>query len=187
VRVVLEPFTLVGATTEPEALAEPLRARFRLQERLQFYGEAEIAAVVERAAPRLGTGASPEACAEIARRARGTPREALRLLERSRDVMQTSAGTVLEASHVIDASTRIGVDEEGLRAEERQILELLIACGRPMGIEALAATLRLAPRTLRLVHEPYLVARGYLVRGQRGREATRKARLRFGSAGAMAS
>jgi Holliday junction DNA helicase RuvB len=185
VRVVLAPFTLVGATTEPEALAEPFRARFRLQERLQFYGEAEIAAVVERAAPQLGAGASPEACAEIARRARGIPREALRLLERARDVMQVAAGAAIVPEHVLDAAARLGIDAEGLSLEERRIAQVLVERGRPMGIEAIAATLRLPSRTVRQVFEPYLVARGYLVRSSRGREATLKARGRFGGGGAI--
>jgi Holliday junction DNA helicase RuvB len=180
VRIVLPPFTLVGATTALAALAEPFRARFKLEERLEYYGEAEIQAVVERAAPRLRALVSAEACAAIARRARGTPREALRLLERARDLAQAAAKAQeqasVEARHVTEASERLGIDSEGLRAEERRILEVLIARGRPMGIESIAATLRLDPHAVRFIHEPYLVGRGYVARSCRGREATAKAR-----------
>jgi Holliday junction DNA helicase RuvB len=183
IRIVLPPFTLVGATTALAALAEPFRARFKIEERLEFYSEAEIRAVVERAAPRLRALVSPEACAALARRARGTPREALRLLERARDLAQASArareNASVEARHVVDASERLGIDSEGLRAEERRIMEVLIARGRPMGIDSIAATLRLDPHAVRLVHEPYLVAQGYVVRSFRGREATAKARERL--------
>ena len=198
VRILLPPFTLVGVTTVPAALQESFRARFKLEERLEFYGEAEIAAVVERAAPRLGDSVSAEACKAIARRARGTPREALRLLERARDLAQASARTpeggaeageraTVEARHVEEAAERLGIDSEGMRIEERRILEVLIARGRPMGIESIAATLRLDPLTVRLVHEPFLVGQGYVVRGFRGREATPKARLRFTRPDALAS
>src|SRR5437867_9419427 len=148
-----------------------------------FVGEAEIRAVVERAAPRLSALVNAEACAAIARRARGTPREALRLLERARDLAQASARAPekasVEARHVEDAAERLGIDSEGLRVEERRILEVLLARGRPMGIESIAATLRLDPLAVRLVHEPYLVGQGYVARSFRGREATAKARLRF--------
>jgi len=190
-RIVLLPFTLVGATTALAALAEPFRARFKLEERLEFYGEAEIRAVVERAAPRLSALVNAEACVAIARRARGTPREALRLLERARDLAQASARAPekasVEARHVEDAAERLGIDSEGLRVEEQRILEVLLARGRPMGIESIAATLRLDPLAVRLVHEPYLVGQGYVARGFHGREATAKARLRFASNRAAAT
>jgi Holliday junction DNA helicase RuvB len=105
----------------------------------------------------------------------------VRLLERARDLAQAAGAACLEAEHVDAAAERSGIDAEGLRSEERRILELLLARGRPLGIETLAAALRLDARTIRRVHEPYLLERGYLERGLRGRRATREARRRFGS------
>jgi Holliday junction DNA helicase RuvB len=180
IRIVLECFTLVGATTQLCALSEPFRSRFKLQERLEFYSEDELAEVIQRAAPRLGTAVSPEAAGAVARRARGIPREALRLLERVRDVAQSSPGGEIDVRHVDEVGERLGIDKNGLGPDDREILQVLISQGRPMGIEAISATLRMDPNTVKLVHEPYLVERGYIVRGARGREATSKARFHYG-------
>jgi Holliday junction DNA helicase RuvB len=181
VRIELEPFTLVGATTRPGALSEPFRARFKLQERLDRYSEETLAAVAAQAAPRLGRTLSPEAAVAIARRARRVPREALRLLERARDVAQDARSEEIAAAHVEEAAARLGIDERGLWSEERQILAVLTAHRRPMGIDAIAATAGLDPETVKSIHEPHLIEHGYLRRGLRGREATMKALRHYGN------
>jgi Holliday junction DNA helicase RuvB len=178
-RVDLEPFTLAGATMEPGRLPEPFRARFTLRERLDPYPEADLARLAARAAPSLGLEASADACAAVARRARGTPREALRLLARARDEAQAAGAGAIEASHVEDAAARLGIDADGLGEEERRILAALIARGRGIGLGALAATLGMDRATLSNIHEPYLLAQGYVVRTARGREATAEARFRM--------
>jgi Holliday junction DNA helicase RuvB len=181
IRLLLERFTLVGATTRLGSLSEPFRARFKLEERLELYGEEDLAEVVLRAGPRFGVSVTLEAAQAMARRGRGTPREALRLLERARDAAQAkgSAGSTIELEDVEEAAERLGIDGEGLRAQDRKILELLCAGDRPMGLQAIASTLGMDPLTLELVCEPHLLSKGYLARGPRGREATAKARSAF--------
>jgi Holliday junction DNA helicase RuvB len=179
VRIVLAPFTLIGATTELGALAEPFRARFKLQETVEFYGQEDLACLVERAAPRLDVSVSPPAAAGIARRARRTPREALRLLERARDVATVAGRMAVEARDVEEAAGRLGIDADGLGPDDRRILALLLSSARPLGLEAMAAALRMDRLTLKLVHEPYLVEQGYVHRGPRGREAGARARARL--------
>jgi Holliday junction DNA helicase RuvB len=185
IRLLLEPFTLVGATTRLGSLSGPFRARFKLEERLEPYGEEDLAEVVLRAGPRSGVVVTFEAAQAVARRGRGTPREALRLLERARDAAQAklaptkdAGDSTIELEHVEEAAERLGIDSEGLRAEDRRILELLCAGDRPMGLQAMASTLGMDPLTLELVCEPYLLSKGYIVRCPRGREATAKARCR---------
>jgi Holliday junction DNA helicase RuvB len=178
-RVELEPFTLAGATMEPGALPEAFRARFTLRERLDPYCEADLARLTGVAAAALGLEASARACVAIACRGRGTPREALRLLDRSRDVAQAAGSPAIEEEHVEEAASRLEIDPDGLQAEERHILEILIARGRAMGLGALSATLGMDRTTLSNIHEPYLLSRGYIVRTARGREATAEARLRM--------
>ena len=189
IRILLERFTLVGATTRLGSLSEPFRARFKLEERLELYGEEDLAEVVLRAARSTGVGCSGvavtlEAAQAMARRGRGTPREALRLLERARDAAQVRGGggsttSTIELEHVEEAAERLGIDGEGLGVDDRKILELLCAEDRPMGLQAMASTLGMDPVTLELVSEPYLLAKGYIARGPRGREATAKARSRY--------
>jgi Holliday junction DNA helicase RuvB len=178
-RVELPPFTLAGATMEPGELPEAFRARFALRERLEPYPEGDLARIAARAAAKLALEATADACAAVARRARGTPREALRLLARARDVAQVAGSRAIEASHVEEAAERLGIDADGLGGEERQILMALIARGRPVGLEALAAVLGMDAAAIRSIHEPYLLARGYVVRTARGREATAEARFRM--------
>jgi Holliday junction DNA helicase RuvB len=179
----LERFTLVGATTELGSLPEPFRARFAIEERIEPYDEEALARIIERAAVRLRSSATEEVSRAVARRSRGTPREAIRLLKMARDVAQRDGARAIDRAHVEEAAARLGIDPEGLRIEERRLIEVLIARGAPMGIEALAATLRMDPGTVRRVHEPCLAERGYIVRTPRGREATEKARQRFGGGG----
>jgi Holliday junction DNA helicase RuvB len=182
-RIRLEPFTLIGATSEPGTLAEPFRARFALAEGLEFYAEEDLARVVAGRAPELRTAIEPRAAAAIARRARGTPREALRLLHRARDVVQTRqpAGPeapAIEVRHVEWAARGLGIEADGLNPGDLRLLELLARAGRPMGLETIASALRVDARTVKTVHEPYLRERGYLTSGPRGREATCAGRAR---------
>src|SRR6185503_6333267 len=179
-RVRLEPFTLVGATTCLGELSKALRDRFRLQERLDPYGEGELAEVVSRAAVRLGTSVTPEAALEVARRARGTPREAIRLLERARDLAQVQAASHITMAHVDHAAERLGIDERGLDRVEREAVKLLAGRTRPLGVKAIAAALGIDLETYERVHEPWLERAGLTERCPEGRIATRKAREIYG-------
>jgi Holliday junction DNA helicase RuvB len=195
-RIALEPFTLVGATMEAGSLPEPFRARFRIEETLALYPREELMEIVARRARELGLEPTAGASAALACRARGTPRLALGILARARDLVPGAvtpadparvcpthpAPPVLTAGHVEEAARRLGIDGDGLRAEDLAILRVLAARGRPMGIETLAATLRMDPATLRHVHEPYLLEQEYIVCSHRGREATPKARARLAAA-----
>jgi Holliday junction DNA helicase RuvB len=174
-RIRLERFTLVAATTSVGMLSESFRARFALIESLEPYAPEEISEIVARAAERLGTPAEKDAPAAIARRARGVPREALRILDRARDLAQVSKCRAISAAHVDIAATRIGIDAEGLLKEERDILDLLLDRGRPMGIDAIAETLGLDRETLEGVYEPWLLRSGLIERTERGRQATEAA------------
>jgi Holliday junction DNA helicase RuvB len=180
VRIRLEPFTLVAATTRVGALSAPFRSRFRHVERLEPYGEEEIAEVVTGAAERLGNRVSPEAALEVARRSRGTPREALRILDRARDIAQLSGVTCIDLAHVGQAAERLGIDENGLDRVEQAAVRLLVRRGRPMGREALAARLGVDLETYRDVHEPWLERSDLIERTEAGRVATPKAKALYG-------
>jgi Holliday junction DNA helicase RuvB len=178
VRIRLERFTLVGATTSAGALSEPFRGRFALIETLERYDAGDIARIVTGAAERLGKPADAMAARAVAALARGVPREALRLLERARDVAQVSGAESIEASHVDLAAIGLGIDVDGLLKEEREMLDLLLERGKPMGLQAIADALGLDADTLRRVHEPWLLRSGLLERTERGRQATEAARER---------
>ena len=175
-RIALEPFTVVGATMEAGKLTRALRSRFKLEERLSPYTLLELEEVARRGAARLGFPASQDAAREVARRARGTPREALRLLEWARDVAQVGRSATLERAHVVEAAERRGLDGAGLLEAEREILDLLWRAQRPVGIEAIAATLGLDLEEVRAVHEPFLLRAGLIRRTPLGRELTVKGR-----------
>ncbi|MFL0752917.1 MAG: Holliday junction branch migration DNA helicase RuvB [Prochlorococcus sp.] len=171
----LPPFTLVGATTRAGALSSPLRDRFGLIQRLEFYGLEDLQAIVERAAGLLGLQLAAEACQEIARRCRGTPRIANRLLRRVRDVASVRGGTsLIDASLVDEALTLHRVDARGLDASDRRLLELLLESygGGPVGLDTLAAALGEDSATLEAVVEPFLLQLGFLQRTPRGRMVT---------------
>jgi hypothetical protein len=173
------------ATTRVGALSAPFRARFRHIERLEPYGEEEIAEVVMGAAMRLGTGVSPEAAREVARRSKGTPREAMRILDRARDIAQLSRVTRISLAHVGQAAERLGIDKHGLDRVEQAAVRLLVRRGRPMGREALVARLGIDIETYRDVHEPWLERSDLIERTEAGRIATRKARALYGECHAM--
>ncbi len=178
----LEPFTLVGATTRFGQLTPPMRARFGIVERLNFYSPAELTRIVERSALILKVPAEDQGAVEIARRSRGTPRIANRLLRRVRDYAQVRAGGVITAQVAADALARLNVDEFGLDDMDARILTTIIEKfgGGPVGVQTLAAAVGEDAGTLEEVYEPYLMQQGFLERTPRGRAATPNAYRRFG-------
>ncbi|MCW5725461.1 MAG: Holliday junction branch migration DNA helicase RuvB [Maricaulaceae bacterium] len=182
VRIDLPPFTLIGATTRAGLLATPLRDRFGVPVRLEFYDEGELAGIVARAAARLGAKATPDGAAEIARRARGTPRVAGRLLRRVRDFVEADGGASIDAKTADAALKRLQVDETGLDALDRRYLTALTQhfSGGPVGVETLAAALAEARDSLEDVVEPFLIQQGFIQRTPRGRLACARAWTHLG-------
>jgi Holliday junction DNA helicase RuvB len=170
----LAPFTLVGATTRAGSLSSPLRDRFGLIQRLEFYGLDDLQAIVERAAGLLPVTLGPGAALEVAKRCRGTPRIANRLLRRVRDVAAVRGLPSLDADLVAEALSLHRVDARGLDASDRRLLELLLEGygGGPVGLDTLAAGLGEDPATLESVVEPFLLQQGLLQRTPRGRVIT---------------
>jgi len=174
IRLPLKRFTLVGATTRAGLLASPLRDRFGLLFHLDFYTAAELEAIVRRSADLLGVTLQADSAHEIARRSRGTPRIANRLLRRVRDYAQVKGQTTV-ALDMTRASLHLeGVDDQGLDELDRKVLHAIIARygGGPVGIEALAATIQEETDTLTDVVEPFLLQQGFLIRTSAGRRAT---------------
>jgi Holliday junction DNA helicase RuvB len=184
IKLDLPPFTLVGATTRAGMLTNPLRDRFGIVARLEFYNQAEIGTIVRRSAGLLEVSLAEDGAAEIARRSRGTPRIANRLLRRVRDYAQVRAdGTV--SKPVADAALEmLDVDALGLDVMDRKLLLAVIEkfSGGPVGIENLAAAIGEERDTIEDVLEPYLIQQGYLQRTSRGRVATVAAYRHFGLA-----
>ncbi len=180
----LERFTLVGATTRTGLLASPLRDRFPIQDRLDYYAPAELKEIAERAARKLGLEMDAAAAEELARRARGTPRIAIRLLQRARDFAQVEGDGRLDRRIVDLTLSRLEVDANGLDAMDRRILACVIDTfgGGPVGIEAVAAAVGEESGTLEDVYEPFLVREGYLARSPRGRIALPPAYAHLGKA-----
>jgi Holliday junction DNA helicase RuvB len=177
VRIDLQPFTLVGATTRLGLLTTPLRDRFGIPTRLQFYTEAELDLIVARGARLLGVQADPEGTREIARRARGTPRVAGRLLRRVVDFVLVEGDGRLTKGIADRALTRLGVDHLGLDGADRRYLSLLAENygGGPVGVETIAAALSEARDAIEEVIEPYLLQQGLIQRTPRGRMLAAKA------------
>jgi Holliday junction DNA helicase RuvB len=169
----LERFTLVGATTRTGLLASPLRDRFPIQERLDYYGAADLKEIAVRAARKLGLPVDPSGVEELARRARGTPRIAIRLLLRARDFAQVEGDGRLTSAIVDRTLERLEVDARGLDAMDRRILATVVDVfgGGPVGIDAVAAAVGEERDTIEDVYEPFLVREGYLARTPRGRVA----------------
>lgn len=178
----VEPFTLVGATTRFGLLTAPMRARFVIVEHLDFYPPSDLAAIVERSASILGLETTSDGAMELARRARGTPRVANRLLRRVRDFAEVRADGVLEMRVVQDALELLNVDEQGLDGMDKRILEAIVDKfdGGPVGLNSLAVALGEEAGTIEEVHEPFLIQTGFMMRGPRGRVATAKAYERLG-------
>ncbi len=171
VRIDLQPFTLVGATTRLGLLTTPLRDRFGIPTRLQFYTEDELFEIVTRGARLLNIVAEPEGCREIARRARGTPRIAGRLLRRVVDFVLVEGDGRLTRAIADSALTRLGVDDLGLDGADRRYLGLIAEsyAGGPVGVETLSAALSEARDSIEEVIEPYLLQQGLIQRTPRGR------------------
>ena len=171
VRIDLPPFTLVGATTRQGLLTTPLRDRFGIPVRLNFYTVPELERVVTRGAGLLGIGMDPDGAREIARRARGTPRVAGRLLRRVRDFAHVAGNGTVTLAVADDALTRLEVDSLGLDAQDRRYLHMIadIYKGGPVGVETLAAGLSEPRDTIEEVVEPYLIQLGLIARTARGR------------------
>jgi holliday junction DNA helicase RuvB len=177
VQIPLQPFTLVGATTRTGLLTAPLLSRFGHVVRLDFYSPEDLARIVLRSARLLGVVVDDDAGHEIARRSRGTPRVANRLLRRVRDFAQVLGAARIDLARVREACSRLEVDEAGLDEMDRRYLTVVIDHydGGPVGVDALAAALAEPRDTLEDVVEPFLIQQGYLGRTPRGRVANRKA------------
>jgi Holliday junction DNA helicase RuvB len=177
VKLDLPQFTLVGATTKAGALTSPLRDRFGLVHRLDFYSPTDLERIVTRSAGVLGTSIDHAGAAEIARRARGTPRIVNRLIRRVRDYAQIKAEGHITRPVAQEALAWLGVDSAGFDDMDRKILMTIIEKfnGGPVGVESLAAAVQEEKGTLEDVYEPYLIQAGYLDRTGRGRQATKLA------------
>jgi Holliday junction DNA helicase RuvB len=182
IKIDLPPFTLIGATTRAGLLTGPLRDRFGIVQRLEFYTPEELARIVRRSAGILGIACDAEGAAEIARRSRGTPRIANRLLRRARDYAQVRGDGLIDKAIADDAMKMLKVDPAGFDEMDRRLLRTIIESfdGGPVGVESLAAALSEERGTLEDVVEPYLIQQGYVIRTARGRAATNKAYLHLG-------
>ncbi|MGB9867306.1 MAG: Holliday junction branch migration DNA helicase RuvB [Bacillota bacterium] len=173
-RIKLPRFTLIGATTRAGLIASPLRDRFGITIRLEFYSSEELSSIIRRSAGILGVKITDDGVAEIARRSRGTPRVANRLLKRIRDFAEVTGDGVITGEIAREGLKMLEIDEKGLDATDRQMLESLILKygGGPVGLDALAASISEEPETVEDVYEPYLLQIGFLRRTPRGRVAT---------------
>ncbi len=176
VKIDLPRFTLIGATTRAGMLSNPLRERFGMHFRMEFYNHKELATIIKQASDKLDREIDPSACVEIAKRSRGTPRIALRLLRRVRDFADVADEEVISLKTTKFALEQLGVNSVGFDEQDIRLLELLIAAkGRPMGLATIAAALSEDEGTIEDVLEPYLIANGYIERTARGRIASPKA------------
>jgi Holliday junction DNA helicase RuvB len=180
VKIELPRFTLIGATTRAGMLSHPLRERFGMHFRMQFYTPSELAEIVRLASIKLEKRAIKEAALEIAKRSRGTPRLALRLLRRVRDFSEVANEEEINLATTQYGLDQLGVNDLGFDEEDIRLLELLISAkGRPMGLSTIAAALSEDEGTIEDVIEPYLLANGYIERTARGRIATEKTYSHF--------
>lgn len=182
IKLELPRFTLVGATTRTGLLTSPLRDRFGVIDRLVFYDSVELTSIVRRSAGLLQTVIGDSAAAEIARRSRGTPRIANRLLRRVRDFAQVEGDGTITLDIVVSSMKRLEVDEKGFDQMDRKLLLTIIDKfeGGPVGLDTLAAALNEEKDTLEDVYEPFLIQEGFLDRTPRGRQATRLSYQYFG-------
>lgn len=177
VKIDLEPFTLAGATTRMGLISSPLRDRFGIIARLEYYSPKDLTAIVLRSAKILGAEITENGAEEIGNRARGTPRIANRLLRRVRDFAMIHGKGVITGEQAAMALSRLDVDEQGLDEMDRKLLEVLIRHydGGPVGIKTLAVACAEEPRTIEDIYEPYLIQKGFIKRTPRGRMATSRA------------
>ncbi|MBI5369531.1 MAG: Holliday junction branch migration DNA helicase RuvB [Planctomycetes bacterium] len=183
VKIDLPRFTLVGATTREGLLTSPFRARFGVFERLEPYPPEDLMRIIERSARLLAVEIAAPACANLARRARGTPRLANRYLRRVRDLAQVEAGNVITAAVADKGLKMLGVDERGLDAMDRKILDTLMlhGAGGPVGLKTVAVAVGEEEDTIEDVYEPYLIQQGFLRKTPRGRLATELAYKHLGA------
>jgi len=182
IKLDLPPFTLVGATTRAGLLTSPLRDRFGIVQRLEFYGKQDLATILQRAAGILNIGIDGEGALELARRSRGTPRIANRLLRRVRDYAEVKADGYITPAVAAAAMTMLNVDEQGFDTQDRKLLTTIIEKfgGGPVGVDNLSAAIGEERGTIEDVLEPYLIQQGFIMRTPRGRVATRHAYLHCG-------
>jgi Holliday junction DNA helicase RuvB len=178
----LPRFTLVGATTRAGLLTRPLRDRFQIQFNMEFYTPTELAEIVRRSGKRLGLQVTAEACAALARRSRGTPRVANRLLRRTRDFADVEGSGLIDLDIVNTALARLGIDQLGLDPMDRKVLDTIHRrfAGGPVGIDNLATAIGEEKDVIEEVYEPYLIQMGLLQRTQRGRVITPNGVLHLG-------
>jgi Holliday junction DNA helicase RuvB len=182
IKLSLPPFTLIGATTRAGLLTSPLRDRFGIIQRLEFYDSKQLQQIILRSCDILGVKADAEGVVEIARRSRGTPRIANRLLRRVRDFAEVKGDGVLSKPIACSALDMLEVDEHGFDEMDRRLLSAIVQKfdGGPVGVDNLAAALSEERDTLEDVIEPYLIQQGFIMRTPRGRVATRLAWQHFG-------
>lgn len=182
IKLDLPPFTLVGATTRAGMLTNPLRDRFGIVQRLEFYSAEDLTTIVSRSAGILGLPIEPEGAFEVARRARGTPRIANRLLRRVRDFAEVRGKGEITRQVADLALNMLDVDERGFDHQDRRLLLTMMEKfdGGPVGIDSLAAAIGEERHTIEDVLEPFLIQQGYIMRTPRGRVVTRHAYLHFG-------
>ncbi|OSI13023.1 Holliday junction branch migration DNA helicase RuvB [Neisseria canis] len=182
VKIDLPPFTLVGATTRAGMLTNPLRDRFGIVSRLEFYGNEDLAVIVGRSAALLQLDIDDTGAMEIARRSRGTPRIANRLLRRVRDYAEVKSGGKITSATADAALSMLDVDAEGLDVMDRKFLDAILHkfSGGPVGLDNVAAAIGESTDTIEDVIEPYLIQQGFLQRTPRGRMATERSYLHFG-------
>uniref|UniRef100_UPI00403EB212 Holliday junction branch migration DNA helicase RuvB n=1 Tax=Methylomicrobium lacus TaxID=136992 RepID=UPI00403EB212 len=182
IKLDLPPFTLVGATTRAGLLTSPLRDRFGIVQRLEFYTVAELSQIVTRSAHMLNIQIEPKGAEEIAKRARGTPRIANRLLRRVRDFAEVKGGGIVSEQISVQALDMLKVDHNGFDALDRKLLLTMIEnfAGGPVGLDTLSAAISEERGTIEDVLEPYLLQQGFIMRTPRGRVVTPNAYLHFG-------
>jgi Holliday junction DNA helicase RuvB len=172
----LNPFTLVGATTRLGNLTSPMRDRFGVVLRLDFYSDEELLKIINRSSKILGVKIDKEGGYEISRRSRGTPRVANRILRRARDFAQVKSNGKIDLAIAKEAMSRLGIDETGLDDMDRRILDALVHKfgGGPVGLDSLGVAISEDARTIEEVYEPYLIKEGFVQRTSRGRIAMEK-------------
>ncbi len=182
IKLDLPPFTLVGATTRAGLLTSPLRDRFGISQRLEFYSAADLASILRRAAGILGVKIDDVGALELASRSRGTPRIANRLLRRVRDYAEVKSDGCVTRAIASQAMEMLDIDEQGFDTQDRKLLLTIIEKfdGGPVGVDSLSAAIGEERGTIEDVVEPYLIQQGFIMRTQRGRVATRNAYLHCG-------
>lgn len=177
VHLELPPFTLIGATTRAGMLSNPLRARFGIHAHMEYYDLPDLTEIVERTAAIFETEILPEAAIELARRSRGTPRIANRLLKRVRDFAQIKGEGVIDRDMTDQALTMLDVDQEGLDYVDQKLLRTMIELynGGPVGLSTIAVNIAEERETVEDMYEPYLIQQGFIIRTRSGRQATAKA------------